>query len=239
MPLSNRVRGGLVALAVCLAGASGVPAEAASFSFSVAGLPVGTMAMSSTTSGTSYSATADVDATGLVGFFTSFFFHGKANGTVAADGTVVPAWFQAKSKSSRAVRETTIDWKGGTPTKVTIVPPRDDNADPAEQGGTLDPVSATFRLLRDMPKAQACNVTVDMFDGSRRSRLKVGPAQAKGSTLTCKGTYTRMKGESLGTLDKTSFPFTLTFTVGADGIARAQRIEAPTNFGTAVVARKG
>lgn len=239
MPMPIRARGFAAALAVLLAGGGTAQAEQGSFGFTVAGFPIGTVAMSSTTSGKSYSATADVDATGLVGFFTSFFFHGRASGTVTADGTVVPSRFEAKSKSSRAVRETTIDWKGGTPTKVSIVPPRDDSADPTEQGGTLDPVSTAFRLLRDVPKASACNVTVDMFDGSRRSRLAVGPAQAKGSTLTCKGSYTRMKGESLGTLDRTSFPFTITFAVGADGIARVQKIEAPTNFGTAVVARKG
>lgn len=239
MRMPPRARGFAAVLALVIAGPGAARAEAANFDFTVAGFKIGTIAKSSTQSGPNFNATADVDATGLVGFVTSFFFHGKANGTLRADGTVVPARFEASSKSSRATRQTTIDWKGGTPTKVSIVPPRDDNADPAEQGGTLDPVSAAFRLLRDMPKADACNVTVDMFDGSRRSRLKVGPAQAKGSTLVCKGTYTRMKGEALGTLDKNAFPFTLTFAVGADGIARAERIEAPTNFGTAVVARRG
>lgn len=242
MPLPHSARGAAVALAVLLAGAGAARAEPASFDFTVAGLRIGTVATTSSQSGASFSATANIDAAGLVGVFTSFFFHGKANGTVKADGTVVPARFEAQSKSPRAVRETTIDWKNGKPVKVSIVPPRGDNADPAAQGGTLDPVSAAFRLLRDAPKASVCDVTIDMFDGSRRSRLKVGPAKAAGTAgtaLTCQGSYARMKGESMGSLDRNTFPFTITFAVGADGIARVQRIEAPTNFGTAVVARKG
>ena len=238
MPLPFSARGAAVALAL-LSGAEAARADQANFDFTVAGFQIGTVATSSSQSGSSFNATANVDATGLVGFFTSFFFHGTARGTVKADGTVVPARFEARSKSSRAMRDTTIDWTNGTPTKVSIVPPRDINADPAEQGGTLDPVSTAFRLLRDAPKASVCDVTVDMFDGSRRSRLKLGPARVAGSVLTCQGSYARMKGESLGSLDKNTFPFTLTFAVGADGIARVQRIEAPTNFGTAVVARKG
>lgn len=238
MPLPFRAEGLAAALAVLLT-AGAAHAQQASFDFRVMGFPVGTVGMAWSTSGTSYNATADVDATGVVGFFTSFFFHGKATGTVKADGTVIPGHFEAQSKSSRDVRQTTIAWKNGKPTSVTIVPPRDNSADPADQGGTLDPVSAAFRLLRDVPKADACNVTVDMFDGMRRSRLKVGPATASGTALTCKGSYSRMKGDALGSLDRDQFPFTLSYTVGADGIARLQRIEAPTNFGTAVVARRG
>lgn len=239
MPMRFRGCALAAAITLSLGAAECARADVTNFDFTVLGIKIGTMSMGVSRSGSAYEAVANVDATGLVGFFTSFFFHAKSHGTVRADGTVVPVRFDAQSKSSRAVRQTTIDWKNGTPASVSIVPPRDDNADPADQTGTLDPVSAAFRLLGDMPKGAVCNVTVDMFDGSRRSRLKVGPAAASGSAVTCRGSYTRMKGESLGTLDKSEFPFTLTYAVGEDGIARIQRIEAPTNFGTAVVARKG
>lgn len=234
-PFRTRAAAGLFA-AIAASGANAAPAT---FDFTVAGLPIGTIATNSSQEGSRYGAIANIDATGLLGFFTSFYFHGRSSGTVRGDGTVLPARFEAESKSARAVRRTTIDWKDGRPVSVSIEPPRSDNADPAEQGGTLDPVSAAFRLLRDMPEGDVCNVTVDMFDGSRRSRLSVGEPRANGSTLTCDGTYARMKGESLGSLDRNQFPFTLTYAVGADGIARVQRIEAPTNFGKALVARKG
>lgn len=237
MPTTFRMRAaaGLFA-AITATGASAAPAT---FDFTVAGLPIGTIATNSSQEGSRYGAIANIDATGLVGFFTSFYFHGRSSGTVDAGGTVVPTRFEAESKSSRAIRRTTIDWEDGRPVSVSIEPPRSDNADPAEQGGTLDPVSAAFRLLRDMPVADVCNVTLDMFDGSRRSRLSLGAPRSDGSVLTCSGTYARMKGESLGSLDRDQFPFTLTYSVGADGIARVQRIEAPTNFGRALVSRKG
>ena len=82
---------GLCLLALML-GAGAARADQANFDFTVAGFRIGTVATSSSQSGSSFSATANVDATGLVGFFTSFFFHGKASGTVKAEGLIPLDW---------------------------------------------------------------------------------------------------------------------------------------------------
>ena len=37
--------------------------------------------------------------------------------------------------------------------------------------------------------------------------------------------------------ERPEFPFSLVYTRSGDGIARLQRIEAPTNFGQAVIGR--
>lgn len=239
MKRAFRSLAGGLALAAGLAATGAARAEQATFDFSIIGIRIGSVALQSSTSGPAYTAAANIDGAGILNLFASFFFHGTASGTVTKSGDVIPSRFKATSKSPRALRTTTIDWKNGVPTRVVVDPPRDNSADPDDQGGTLDPVSAGFRLLRDAPKAQVCNVQVDMFDGSRRSRLKVGKPTTNGSTVTCKGTYARLKGDALGTLDLNEFPFTLTFAVNGSGIAELQRIEAPTNYGTAVVARRG
>jgi Protein of unknown function (DUF3108) len=227
------------ALAVALSAAA-VPARAyqASYDFTIAGITVGAMVLGGEQTGDSYTATGRIDTAGIVSMFADFYFDGRANGTVRSDGTVVPEHYKGTSQSPRALRHTVIDWKGGVPSKVSIDPPRKINADPAKQGDALDPVSATFRMFRDAPPDRICDDTVFIFDGSRRSRLFFNPPVADGNRLTCTGTYSRLEGEANSIADLQEFPFTVTFTLNKDGIAQLQRIEAPTNFGTAVIKRR-
>ena len=60
--------------------------------------------------------------------------------------------FEASSRSPRDDATTEIEWEGGTPVRVSVVPPRQLAPDPATQGGALDPVSAGFAVLRDQPR---------------------------------------------------------------------------------------
>ena len=228
-----------IALAAALALPTAAGADQAQFSFSVAGIKVGTMTMNSEQSGSSYSASSRIDTAGLAGLF-DFFFDGTARGQVSGSGTVVPGSYGARSKSPRALRNTRIDWRNGVPVSVSVVPPRSSAPDPAAQGGTLDPVSAGFRLFRDGPKEAICSTSVDVFDGSRRSRLKVAAPAEQADTLVCEGTYARIEGEAHSMADLREFPFRLVFVpAAAAGSYRLERIEAPTNFGQAVLSRQG
>ena len=123
------------------------PSEA-TFDFSVAGIRVGSLMMEGEQKAGRYDARSRIDTAGIVGMFLAFFFDGTSTGSLA--GTqVVPGRYDATSKSPRALRKTAIEWKDGTPVKVSVEPPRSTAPDPAKQAGTLDPVSAGFRLLRD------------------------------------------------------------------------------------------
>ncbi len=227
----------LLAAGLALAGPA-LPAAAESFDFTIAGIKVGTFTMQNEEADGHYSATSRIDSAGILGIFADFFFHGQSSGSIRADGTVVPARFTAESKSPRALRETLIEWKDGTPVKVSVEPPRKDQPDPATQTGTLDPVSAGVRLFRPVPVAEVCATTVNVFDGSRRSELKVAAPQASGNTVTCEGTFARISGEAHSMADRREFPFRLVFLADSDGLAQLQRIEAPTNYGNAVIARR-
>ena len=227
----------IVVLGLALAAAVPARAEQADFDFSIRGIRVGSMRMEAVQDGNRYTARSRIDTAGIVGIFTDFFFDGTAKGTVASGGTLVPARFDATSKSPRAVRTTAIDWKGGVPVTVSVDPPRTTAPDPAKQGGTLDPVSAGFRLLRTVPVAEVCDTTVRVFDGSRLSQLQLAKPVASGDTLTCEGAFARVEGEAHSMTDMRTFPFQLVF--GRDGgNAVLQRIEAPTNYGKAVLTRR-
>ena len=243
--MPNFPRALLAASALGLATAAALPqsgpraaaAGESSYSFSLSGIRVGQMLLRFDLSGGHYEAATRIDTAGVVGMFASFFFDGQASGSLDARGRVVPQLFTSTSKSLRALRHSRIEWKDGTPVKVSVEPPRDSAPDPAGQGGTLDPVSASVRLLRDAPADEICDTSIDVFDGSRVSRLKVAAPRQQDGQLVCAGTYARLKGEASSMIGAREFPFTITFVPTSDGMATLQRIEAPTNFGQAVVAR--
>jgi hypothetical protein len=232
----NRTRA-LLGLALLLSAAPAA-AEQAEFDFYIAGIRVGEMTFESNRSGGSYAAASRINAAGILGAFVSFYFDGKSTGSVSGSGAVAPATYRADSKSPRGPKQTAIDWKGGVPVKVSVVPPRKSPPDPAGQGGTLDPISAGLALLFDRRADAVCNRTVDVFDGSRRSRLALGAPEAGSGEIACGGTYARVEGEASSLASSREFPFRLVFHTNGDGSAALQRIETSTDFGRAVLERR-
>ncbi|TPE47955.1 DUF3108 domain-containing protein [Amaricoccus solimangrovi] len=231
------LRAAVVALPLGLAGAAVARAQTANYDFYVAGFKVGTMTFTPETGARDYSAQARISAAGIVGAFLTFDYAASSSGALGKAGPV-PRLFQAVSDSPSGRRTTRIDWKNGVPVKVTVEPPREDEPDPREQAGTVDPVAAGVAVLSDGPAERMCATTVDIFDGSRRSRLTVGPRRAVKGGFTCAGTYARLKGEPHTLSSQREFPFTLTFSEGADGMAKVRRIETKTSFGTAAMERR-
>ena len=100
-------------------------------------------------------------------------------------------------------------------------------------------VSAGFALFRDSPAGEICNTRVDVFDGSRRSRLELGaPKPGADGEISCAGRYARIEGEAHTMSARQDHGFRLVFRAADDGLARLERIEAPTGFGTAVAERR-
>lgn len=235
--MSSRVLRAVVVAAL----SAGSPALAGStvYDLSLKGVRLGEITIDAEQSGDSYRAASRIVSTGLVGAFTDFGFEGEASGRLAADGSVAPERFRAKSVSPRAKRRTEIDWQGAMPVRVSVEPPRGKEPDPARMVGALDPVSAGFALLRDNAPENVCATRVDVYDGSRRSRLTLGAPVAGEGTLSCSGSYARLEGEAHSLSSQTEYPFTLVFRERGDGLMRLDRIETQTRFGRAVVARRG
>jgi hypothetical protein len=228
------------ALVLLLSLAATLPARAeeARFDFTIGGIRVGALTLASEEDEGSYSAASRIDTAGIVSIFADFFFDGRSSGVLRDDGRVVPVRYDATSKSPRALRQTRIDWEEGTPVYVSVEPPRSTAPDPAAQTGTLDPVSAGFRLFRPAPVDSICDTVIDVFDGSRLSRLKLAAPEWTTTGVVCNGAFARIEGEAHSMAERNEFPFRLVFS-REDGLARLERIEAPTNFGQAVIARRG
>ena len=236
--LSRALSGTALAAAVALA-PLGAAAEEATFDFYISGIRAGEMTLDIETRDGDYAAASRIDAAGVVGLLVSFYYDGMAEGRLGGDGKVVPRRFVANSKSPRAERHTEIDWKDGTPSRVSVEPPRKSGPDPAYQGGTLDPISAGVAILRDAAPEAVCDTSVDVFDGSRRSRLTLAKPVAEGDALVCAGTYSRLEGEAHTLSSQREYGFEIVFRRNASGVAQLERIETKTNFGLAVVERRG
>jgi hypothetical protein len=229
------------AIAFALALGAAVPAvqaadQTATYDFYVSGIKVGTMSLATQEGARDYGAQARINAAGIIGALLTFSFDGTSKGTIKG-GAPVPMLFEAVSDSPKGRRTTRIDWKNGVPTKVVIDPPRDHDPDPKTQGGTLDPIAAGFALLRDGPEARMCATSVDLFDGSRRSRLRLGDRTATEDGFACAGTYARLEGEPHSLSSQREFPFTLYFSA-RDGTAQLRRIQTKTSFGLATLERR-
>jgi hypothetical protein len=224
------------ALAAAAPGAAG--AGGAVFDFYVTGIRLGTMTMELEETDGDYEAASRIETAGLAGALADFYFDGQATGSIDGAGRVVPSRFVANSKSPRAARHTEIEFEDGTPISVSVEPPRSSAPDPATQGGTLDPVSAGYAVLRDRQPEQLCDASVEIFDGSRRSRLAVGPPVRGEDGLVCAGTYARLEGEEHSLTSDREFAFELHFRENGEGVAQLERVESPTKFGLAVLERR-
>ncbi len=229
----------LLGVAIALV-SSGTAAAAQSeiYDLSVSGLNVGTITLASEMRDGSYVAGSKVQPSALVGAFTAYAYDAQASGRLGTDGTVSPLRFTSNSTSPRATRRTEIEWKDGTPVRVSVEPPRKSQPDPDTISGALDPVSAGFALLRENDADKICDTVVEVFDGSRRSLLALGKPVEAEEALVCPGMYRRLAGEAHTLSNQEEYPFTLTFEPKADGRMRLERIETRTRFGLAVIARR-
>jgi hypothetical protein len=241
MRFRRALRASLVATGLAAAGAA-APAQSGSavYSLTLSGIPLGTVTLESRQDGGDYVAGSKITPNGFVSAVTGYSFNGQARGKIGASGKVTPLSFEADSRSPRAKRRTEIEWQGDTPVRVSVVPPRNYAPNPDRIVGALDPVSAGFALLRDNSAEAICDTSIDVFDGSRRSRLSLGaPVAQEGGAVTCAGVYAKLEGEAHSFSPQGEYPFTLTFVPATEGRMQLERIETQTRFGTAVVARSG
>lgn len=232
-----------IAALLCGLGALAVPAfsaaaEKAVFDFYVSGIRVGQVSLDSEVSSGRYEASSRIETAGVVGLFADYFFSGTSTGGLTSAGGVQPGTYEARSRSPRADRVTQVTWQDGTPVSVSVKPPRSTSPVPSQQAGTLDPISAGFKLLSTQPKDRICNTTTDVFDGSRRSRLVLEKPVAEGGELVCEGSYARLEGEAHTLSSAEKAPFRLVFAEVDGGSAELRRVETRTKFGSAVLERR-
>lgn len=231
------------AACICLvlalvSGGTAMAEEAATYDLYIAGIWAGEVRVSSSRDGDRYAAASQITPKGMVSAVARFAFEGEATGRIDADGRLEPIRFLAESRSPRSDRTTLIEFEDGVPVRVSVEPPRSRQPDPASQAGTIDPVSAGYAILSDGTPETICGTTLDLFDGSRRSRLVIDAAAPGDDGYVCAGTYSRIEGEAHSASGDRDFPFRLVLKADGDGLHRVERIETRTRFGRAVVERR-
>ena len=139
------------------------------------------------------------------------------------------------------VRDITMRFSGGVPSFVEWVPARKVRArdvDPQAQGGTVDPVSAALAVLQPLSAEIACGRKIEIYDGSKRSRIIIGEPRQTENGVRCSGAYKRVAGFSKKQMsEKVDFPFTVLYET-RDGKLTIRSMELDSVIGRATMRRR-
>jgi hypothetical protein len=216
-------------------------AERQVYRLTFGGIRAGTITLETGTSEGRYAVSGEVEGGGLVGALFSFGFRGTAEGRVLPDGRLRPDSYAGVHKSNDRVRHTSMTFGDDAPATVEVTPARRRrpfDIDPVEQTGTVDPVTAAAIVLGPAPVDFACNRVVDIYDGQRRSRIRLAPPEKSGARWRCAGIYSRVAGYPAEELsERTDFPFALSL-AEADGVLHVLGFGARSIYGPARAVRQ-
>lgn len=210
-------------------------ATEATFDIHVSGIRAGVISIAGEERGGRYAVAGRLESAGVVGAFRNVRYDAKASGAVSGV-KLAPGRYEESFRNGDRRKGKAITYRGGVPA-VTGEDRDEDDLDPATQGGTVDPLSALWGLLRDVPEGKACRFSAAIFDGARRSRVTMGAPQRAGDRITCAGEYRRVAGYSDRDMRDPDFPFTVTYR--QDGTAwEVARIDMETILGRGTMTRR-
>ncbi|MDT8856937.1 DUF3108 domain-containing protein [Paracoccaceae bacterium Fryx2] len=242
----GRMRGlGLVlGLGLCVGLAPAVAmaqTDQAAFDLVIKGIRAGTLNFTGTQDGGRYSVAGKLQSGGLVAMLRKVRYDAKATGSVVR-GRYVPASYTEIADTGKRRSEAVMAYRAGVPQVKTYNPPRDPrpgDVSPATQGGTVDPLTALYATLRDVDAGQECKVDLQLFDGRRRTQVRLNSPQAQGEAVVCNGEYRRLQGFSAEDMaEKSRFAFRVTFQPLGNGRMRATEVAMDTLYGKASLKRR-
>ena len=227
-------------LSLAAATAAAQTTHTGTFDLKLAGVRAGVVAFSAVEDGRQYSAAARAQSSGLVALVRNLSYDARATGRITPRG-FVPTRYQESADTGERVSRAVMEYVNGVPQVKSYDPPqerRSRDVDPATQGGTLDPMTALFALLRDVPRGEVCTLDVPVFDGRRASRVSTRGPKPEGDRIVCEGEYRRVAGFSERQMrEKTRFPFSITYAPAGDRY-RVERISVDTLYGRATLDRR-
>jgi len=230
-----------VIFATCLATCAAGQAGESSYALKIRGLTVGTVELNVGASASGYAVEGVIRSAGVVNAFRKFSYHGLAEGNITKD-RLIPIQYQEVADTGRRSSTVVMTYKHGLPTLVEYTSPKEagaDAPDPATQGGTLDPLSAVFNLLRDVPRKKACDLDMAIFDGKRRTRIALWPDGTANGLPVCSGIYQRLQGFTAKEVARhTEFNLTLTYEDAGNDQLRVARVAFDSLYGVASVDRQ-
>jgi hypothetical protein len=228
----------LLSLSAATAGAQ--TTHTGTFDLRLSGVRAGVVSFSAVEDGRQYSAAVRAQSSGLVSLVRNLGYDARATGRITPRG-FVPTRYQESADTGERVSRAVMEYVSGVPQVKAYDPPqerRSRDVDPATQGGTLDPMTAIFALLRDVLRAEVCTLDVPVFDGRRASRVSTRGPKQDGERIVCEGEYRRVAGFSGRQMrEKTRFPFSITYAPAGDRY-RVERIAIDTLYGRATLDRR-
>lgn len=215
--------------------------DSAIFDVSIRGIPAATLTFSGAIEGQSYAARGTLKSSGILGLVKRIRYDATAAGRVAGV-RFTPSRYTERADTGKRQSEAVMDYRKGVPQVKSYIPPRPpqpSDVDPAAQGGTVDPLTALYGMLRAVPEAEACTFRAFMFDGRRRSQIVLGKRSLADGSITCPGEYRRLEGFSPEELaEKSRFPFIVTYGPAGDGMVQVIEITMDTLYGKGRMIRR-
>lgn len=209
----------------------------AKFSVSIRGINAGTLTVKGSDGGGKYKASGVLQSGGLVGLVAKVKYTASSSGALKGS-TFSPSRYDEKADTGKRKSNSSMTYKGGVPT-VSDYTPTPDGVKPSTQKGTVDPMTALYAAFRDVDKDEVCKLNAQMYDGKRRSQVKLASPRADGDMIKCDGEYRRLAGFSAEDMaEKSRFPFNLFYAKTADGRYRVEKVVTQTLYGNAVMKRK-
>ena len=216
--------------------------DEAVFDLSLRGITVGTLSYSGAIENGRYAVAGVLKTGGLVALLKKVRYDARAKGAYKS-GRFTPTRYEEDADTGKRQSQSVMEYRGGVPQVKKYnppKPPRKNDIDPATQGGTVDPLTALYAALRDVPESKVCNLKLTMFDGRRRSQVTLGkPKPGNPGGVSCAGEYRRLDGFSAKEMaEKSRFPFVLTYEPTEGGNLRASEISMDTIYGKGRLTRR-
>lgn len=229
------------ALLVSAAGAASAAEERMAFDIRIGGIKAGELEIAGRIENGRYSLAGRLQSTGLVAAIRKVRYDVRARGTFR-DGTFMPRRYTEITYSGNRNSEAEMLYRSGVPQGKTYTPARKPDAqdvDPATQGGTLDPLSAMFAVLRARDADRACEISIRTFDGEKAARVGMERIATAEDEIICQGAYVRVAGfDAEEMADRRVFPFRLSLSPGSDGLWRVSSLELQSLYGRAQLVRR-
>ena len=212
--------------------------EAHHFDVFLLGIKAGELRYHKSVKGRTYSAEAVLKTTGLVALLAPYIFQAKVTGQ-RLKSLYFPKNYVETSNTGRRITNKEMRYKNQRPTLLTAGERKNYWLKPADQKGTLDPLSALLALLDGAAGFQLCKADLPIFDGERRVSLSLsGPKKLREGEWVCHGIYTRLGGFSKQELsDGITFPFYINYHP-IDAGYRVTKFSFTTLHGTATFERR-
>ena len=213
------------------------------FTLSVGSFRIADMTLEGEADGASYSVSASLNSSGLVNWFTRVRYDGRVHGSVSGN-RLVPKHYVETTVSGGEQASGSITYRRGSPVQTERSPPApigSPRASIAKQHGTLDILTATYVALRSSPEEELCGREFFMFDGTRRTKIELGPKQREDGAITCDCTYFRIDGfPEKDMAEQVEFPFRLQFGPMRDreGWYEIVRLTSMTDYGAFAMVRR-